>query len=203
MLQFRDDTRPVPKRGQQQQKRVHSYQSVQDVDLVLDAALEEAFKTRLIYRKPAINLSTKILTKATNEPENEKFRSLNATLIQKKYANAPAFMALLRLVGFYNKDERLILDTDRIEIAKHVLKNLQSKSEALEREYQAERERVVKKNREKLLDYKSTEEKKKSAARARGDYFQINKETKKATASKANPMTFGKKDITVKFKKSK
>jgi len=203
MLQFRDDSRPVPKRKQQQERKIHSYQSIQDVDLVLPTALEGAFNTRLIYRQPAIKLAMKILTKATDEPENEKFRSLKAAVIERKYANAPAFMALLRLVGFYKKDEKLILDTDRIEIAKHVLKNLKLKSDELERMYQQERERIVKRNQKKLSGLRSEEEKKKSVVRAKGDYFKVNKEPKKATESKAKPVTFGKKDITVKFAKSK
>jgi len=203
MLQFRDDSRPVPKRKQQQERKIHSYQSIQDVDLVLPTALEGAFNTRLIYRKPAINLAIKILTKATDEPENEKFRSLKAAVIEKKYANAPALMALLRLVGFYKKDEKLILDTDRIEIAKHVLKNLKLKSDEQERLYQEERERIVKRNQQKQSGLRLEEEKKKSFVRAKGDYFKVNKQPKKATESKAKPVTFGKKDITVKFAKSK
>jgi len=175
--------------------------SIKEVDLVLPAALEEAFETRLMYRKAAINLTTKILDKATKHPENEKFRKLKGNVIKKKYINAPAVMNLLKLVGFYDKEGMLVLDSDRLGIAKHVLANLELRSEVQEEEFKNERNRAIENSKKKMSNYRATKEQKMNRARAVGDFFMVNKvPSPTGKNSKACAIKFGKKDVNVQFK---
>lgn len=179
----------------------HVFKSIKEVDLVLPAALEEAFETRLMYRKAAIDLTTKILDKATKNPENEKFRKLKGNVIRKKYINAPAVMSLLTLVGFYDKEGMLVLDSDRIGIAKHVLANLELRSEVQEAEFKNERNRAIENSKKKMSNYRATKEQKMNRARAVGDFFKVNKKPLvKVKNSKACEIRFGKTDVNVTLK---
>jgi len=177
------------------------FKSIKEVDLVLPAALEEAFETRLMYRKAAIDLTIKILDKATKYPENEKFRKLKGNVIKKKYIHAPAVMNLLKLVGFYDKDVMLVLDSDRLGIAKHVLANLELRSEVQEEQFKNERNKAIEDSKKKMSNYRATKEQKINRARAVGDFFMVNKvPSPKVKDSKGCEIKFGKKDVNVRFR---
>lgn len=189
-------------------KEVVAYTTLESVASVLPVAMDDLFKTRLVYRPKAIQLVRKILDKISKNPDEDKFRTLKGSAIKKKFANAPAAMAMMRLVGFGDVDgvDQMYLAQNRTEATTFILKALEDRCEEEETRLKDEREAIKNRTKAKMAKLQQDKDKKKSGIRARiadDKQEKKNRPKEKTQASKASDLKFGSKDVKVKFSKSK
>merc|ERR1719242_1055425 len=115
----------------------------------IDGILDQLFKVGAIRRNKAIDLFIKILFKIVDNPDEDKFKSMNHDKIRTKFKGlqCPFLVDLLFLAGFELVDFRLTLKRDNIQ---PVLRKLANKRKAEEQRLEVERLRVIEQNRQRL-----------------------------------------------------
>merc|ERR1719273_3064364 len=124
----------------------------------IDALLDRLYKVGTFRREKAISLFTKILSKIVENPNEEKFKSMNHEKIKNKFIGfqCPFMVDLLLFAGFEEVGDRLVFKSDNIEL---VLNKLENKKRAEEERLEKERLRVIQQNKERL-DTKENKKKK-------------------------------------------
>jgi len=142
----------------QSAKNAKAVQEAQEMENQINSILDQLYKVGSVKREKAINLLTKILSKIVDNPNEDKFKSMNHEKIKNKFIGfqCPFMIDLLCFAGFQVVGPRLELKTDNIGT---ILKKLEDKKNAEAERLEQERLRVIAENK-KRLDTKENQKKK-------------------------------------------
>jgi len=124
-------------------------QQEQATNTQINGILDELYNVGSMRRDKAISLLRKILSKIVDNPNEEKFQSLNHQKIKAKFVGlqCPFMVDLLLVAGFSVIDDRLVLKENNVEL---ILRSLSEKEQAEEERLKEERLRVIRQNQQRL-----------------------------------------------------